>query len=49
MNLSPVCLPIALMVIDLAACVWYSAVGDYPRGMYWFAAGLITCSTLLIK
>jgi hypothetical protein len=40
--------PIILILLDLAASIVYFCCGDWARVLYWFAAALITLSTLWI-
>ena len=41
--------PIILVTLDICACGVYLYNKDYARAMYWFSAGSITFSTILIK
>jgi hypothetical protein len=34
--------PVALIVLDFAACVVYACCGDVRRAIYWAAAGVLT-------
>lgn len=36
-------LPTILIVIDILASVPYFTCGDIKRGVYWLAAGVLTC------
>lgn len=38
-----------LVIIDSFISIAYCLSGDLSRGLYWFSAGLISFSTLLIK
>jgi len=41
-------LPVALVVIDLLAALVFLTQGILPKALYWFSAGLITFSTILM-
>jgi hypothetical protein len=40
--MNPKILPTVLMVIDVAAAMPYFCCGDWRRGLYWMAAGVLT-------
>jgi len=42
-------LPIILIIIDLSQSIVCLVGKDYPRVLYWLAAGLITFSTIIMK
>ena len=44
-----VALPITLVVIDMLACLAFILCKNYAKALYWFSAGLITFSTILMK
>lgn len=44
-----VALPITLVAIDGCACVAFIMCKNYAKALYWFSAGLITFSTILMK
>lgn len=35
-------LPTITMLINIGSAIWYLSKGDYPRCVYWIAAGLLT-------
>lgn len=41
-QMNPKILPTVLMVIDVAAAMPYFCCGDWRRGLYWMAAGVLT-------
>ena len=40
--MNPKILPTVLIVIDVLSAVPYFCSGDWRRGVYWIAAGLLT-------
>lgn len=42
-------LPMILIIIDISQSIVCVAVNNYPKSLYWFAAALITFSTVLMK
>ncbi len=42
-------LPFILIVIDIIESVICLTIGNYPKALYWFSAGLITYATILMK
>jgi hypothetical protein len=42
--MNPKLLPTILMIIDFGAAMPYFFSGDWKRGIYWIAAGVLTWS-----
>ena len=42
--MNPKVLPTVLMIIDFGAAMPYFFSGDWKRGVYWIAAGVLTWS-----
>lgn len=40
-------LPAAVICLSFGSSAAYFCVGDWRRGLYWFAAGLISLSVIL--
>jgi hypothetical protein len=43
-QMNPKLLPTILMIIDFGAALPYFCCGDWKRGVYWIAAGVLTWS-----
>jgi len=42
-------LPIILIAIDILQSIVCLYAGNYPKSLYWVAAGILTFSTILMK
>ena len=42
-------LPVILIIIDVIESIVCLSVGNYPKSLYWFSAGILTLSTILMK
>jgi len=42
-------LPVILIIIDIIESIICLSVGNYPKSLYWFSAGVLTLSTILMK
>jgi hypothetical protein len=42
-------IPVAGMIINVAACIGYIIIRDYARAAYWILACLLTATTFWIR
>ena len=47
--MNPKVLPTVLMIIDFGAAMPYFFSGDWKRGVYWIAAGVLTWERDMVK